>query len=214
MSVAVILSGCGAYDGSEIHEATLTLLHLQKQGLAIQCYAPDHTFTPKNHLTQEIQPASRHILTEAARIARGNILPLTKVLDNDHNAAVFPGGFGAASHLCDFTDKGTQCTVLTEVKNLITHYHAHKKPLGFICIAPILAAALIPKVTLTIGTDPTTIEQLKTMGANPVPCFADQIAIDEKNLILSTPDYMLAKQITEVDQGIEKLCHQLAQWIQ
>lgn len=60
--VAVILSGCGVYDGAEIHESVITLLRLSQRGAEAQCFAPNiaqHHVV--NHLTGEEMPESRNV---------------------------------------------------------------------------------------------------------------------------------------------------------
>ena len=41
----------------------------------------------------------RNVLVESARIARGNISPLSTLSATSYDAVVFPGGFGAAKNL-------------------------------------------------------------------------------------------------------------------
>ncbi len=69
---AVVLSGCGVYDGAEIQEATLSMLAIAKQGCRYEIFAPDtkqhHVI---NHITGDEMEESRNVLVEAARIARG-----------------------------------------------------------------------------------------------------------------------------------------------
>lgn len=207
--VGVVLSGCGIYDGSEIHEAVLTLLILDQAEAQIICMAPD---IPQHHVIdhlkgKEAEGEARNVLTEAARIARGEIRDMKEVSAADLDALIFPGGFGAAKNLCNFAVKGKDCTVNAEVERLIGEMHAAKKPIGFICIAPVIAAKVLGEQhpTLTIGSDATTVGAVEAMGAKHVACAVDEIAVNEENKIVSTPAYMLGPSISHVARGIEKL---------
>jgi enhancing lycopene biosynthesis protein 2 len=207
-NIAVILSGCGVYDGSEIHESVLTLLALDKAGLAYRCFAPDveqhHVI---NHCSGEEMPESRNVLVESARIARGEIQDITSAKVEDFDALIFPGGFGAAKNLCKFAFVGPNAEVQPRVKKLVKDFFAAKKPIGLICIAPALGALILgkQKVQLTIGTDSETAAGVNATGAIHHNCPVDDIYIDEENRIISTPAYMLGKSISEVAIGIDKL---------
>lgn len=205
--VGVVLSGCGVYDGAEIHESVLTLLALAKQGAEAVCFAPDkNQLDVINHLTGEPMSETRNVLIEAARIARGNIQPLSLASADELDALIVPGGFGAAKNLSNFASQGSECRVDDGLKNLAQMMHAAGKPLGFMCIAP----AMLPKIfdfplRLTIGTDIDTAELIEEMGGEHVPCPVEDIVVDEDNKIVTTPAYMLAQNITEAAIGIEKL---------
>lgn len=205
--VGVVLSGCGVYDGAEIHESVLTLLALAKQGAEAVCFAPDKNQADViNHLSGESMPETRNVLIEAARIARGNIQPLTQANADELDALIVPGGFGAAKNLSNFASQGSECRVDEALKDLAQQMHAAGKPLGFMCIAP----AMLPKIfdfplRLTIGTDIDTAEVIEEMGGEHVPCPVEDIVVDEDNKIVTTPAYMLAQNIAEAAVGIEKL---------
>lgn len=206
--VGVLLSGCGVFDGAEIHEAVLTLLALDRAGAEIVCMAPNveqaHVI---NHLTQEVTAEKRNVLVESARIARGEIKDLKDVQAGDLDALIMPGGFGAAKNLSDFAFKGPQATVHPEVKRLLTDLAAAGKPIGAICIAPAtLTKALADrKPEVTIGTDAGTASAIEAMGGRHKSCSVDMIHLDAGNKLVSTPAYMLGPGIKEVAQGIEKL---------
>ncbi|PLX89159.1 MAG: isoprenoid biosynthesis protein ElbB [Desulfuromonas sp.] len=207
--VGVVLSGCGVYDGSEIHEAVCTLLALDRAGAEAICMAPDVDQAVVNHLTgEEIPGASRNVLEESARIARGNIRNITDVKAGDLDALIFPGGFGAAKSLCSFATKGTECTANPDVARLVREVVAANKPLAAICIAPALIARILGDdkraPSLTVGTDPATAEALETMGAQHVNCPVTEFVVDKDNKLVSTPAYMLAGSIKEAAEGIEK----------
>lgn len=205
--IGVVLSGCGVYDGTEIHEAVITLLVIARGGAQAVCFAPDKAQTDViNHLTGELLPESRNVLIEAARIARGEIQPLSDARADDLDALIVPGGFGAAKNLSSFASRGSECTVDDELKALTQAMHQAGKPLGFICIAPALLPKILPApLRVTIGTDLDTAEALEDMGAEHVPCPVDDIVVDEENKVVTTPAYMLAQNIAEAASGIEKL---------
>ena len=211
MKIGIVLSGCGVKDGAEIHESVLTLLAVRKNSADPVFMAPDlNQLDVVNHLTDETSPEKRNVITESARIARGNIRDIKGVKEKELDALIFPGGYGAAKNLCDFAVKGENCAVNPDVSRLIKDMHAARKPVGFVCIAPVICAAVFredPKVKprLTIGTDPGTAAKLEKMGAEHVSCGATEICVDEKNLFVSTPAYMSAQCITEVEKGISNL---------
>ena len=193
--IGVILSGCGVYDGSEIHEAVLTLLAISRSGAQAVCFAPDKQQVDViNHLTGEAMTETRNVLIEAARITRGEIRPLAQADAAELDALIVPGGFGAAKNLSNFASLGSECTVDRELKALAQAMHQAGKPLGFMCIAP----AMLPKIF-------DTAEVLEEMGAEHVPCPVDDIVVDEDNKIVTTPAYMLAQNIAEAASGIDKL---------
>lgn len=214
--VAVILSGCGVFDGAEIHESVLTLLALARLGQPYECLAPNkdqmHVI---NHLTRQPTGEKRNVLVESARIARGEIKDLAAARAADYAAAILPGGFGAAKNLCDYATAHAQCHVDAAVSGFLKELHAAGKPIGAICIAPVIVARLLghEHPQLTIGTDPGTAGHLKDMGAEHVACGVDQIVVDGKHRIVTTPAYMLAHSIAEAAAGIERLVGEIVRMI-
>jgi enhancing lycopene biosynthesis protein 2 len=208
----VILSGCGVFDGSEIHEAVSTLLSLDRHGAQYQCMAPNKDFDVVNHLTKQPTGEKRNVLVEAARIARGNIVDLAKVKGADYDGFLLPGGFGAAKNLSSFATAGEKCDVDPQVSRVLTEAQAAGRPIGFICIAPAVGARVFgqklrPK--LTIGQDAGTAKALSAMGARHEPCGVTSFVADDEHRILSTPAYMDAKSIKDVYEGIDKLVAQI-----
>jgi|SRR3989338_941699 len=207
IKVGVVLSGCGVFDGTEIHESVLTLLALSKRGAEAVCMAPDidqaHVI---NHVTQQEMKEKRNVLVESARIARGQIRDIRDVKAQDLDALIFPGGYGAAKNLSTFAFDGVQCKVNADVEKLVREMHKQGKPTGFICIAPAIAAKIFEHmgIQLTIGNDPGTAEAIRRLGQKHCGCTVKEIAVDEKNKIVSTPAYMLAGNIAEAAAGIEK----------
>jgi enhancing lycopene biosynthesis protein 2 len=206
--VAVVLSGCGVYDGAEIYESTLTLLHLSQAGAEVQCFAPDipqmHVI---NHLTGEVASGeTRNVLVEAARLARGNIKSLTDARVEDFDALIVPGGFGAAKNLCDFAVTGAAMQVQEDFLAFARGMHKAGKPVGLICIAPTMAAAICGAgVKTTIGNDADTAAAINATGAQHCACSVQDICVDHSKKLVTTPAYMLAQSIAEANEGIGKL---------
>lgn len=207
--IAVVLSGCGVYDGSEIHEAVLTLLALDRAGAEIVCAAPDvdqaHVV---NHRTGDVASGEkRNVLIESARIARGKIVALRELHAADIDAAIFPGGFGAAKNLSTYAFKGAALTVEPEVERFVREVHAARKPLGFVCIAPVIAAKILGKEhpTLTIGSDAQTASDLESCGAKHRDARVEDVVVDDARRVVTTAAYMLAGRISEAAAGIDKL---------
>ncbi len=209
--VAVCLSGCGFLDGSEIHEAVFTLLALDRAGAEIVCCAPDKTQADVvDHRTKQDMPKTRrNVLTESARIARGEIKPVSQVRAGEIDALILPGGFGAAKNLCTFAKNGPDCTVDPEVESLVGALLEQSKPIGAICIAPALVARIVGKkgikAKVTIGTDPGTAAAINRMGAIHCQCPTTEMVCDPEHKIVTTPAYMTGKGPADVFAGIEKL---------
>jgi enhancing lycopene biosynthesis protein 2 len=207
--IGVLLSGCGVMDGSEIHEAVLTLLAIDQAGAEAICMAPNaDQMHVVNHLTgQPVTGQRRNILEEAARIARGKIRDVATVKASDLDALVLPGGFGAAKNLCTYAVDGVSCKVNPEVARLVREMRAADKPMAAICIAPVVVTKILGSdvaATVTIGTDPGTAKDIGQMGGRHVNCQVSDCVVDKENKIVSTPAYMLARSIGETAAGIEK----------
>lgn len=203
--VAVVLSGCGFYDGAEINEAVLTLLSLEQQGASYQCFAPDREqMHVINHLTGEpAEGESRNVLVESARIARGEIKALTEASVADFDALVVPGGFGAAKNLCDFAVSGAGMSVQGDFLQLAQAFHQAGKPIGLICIAPVMAAAICGEGTrCTIGNDDDTAAAITAMGGEHLECPVTEARVDKDKKLVTTPAYMLAGSVSEAYAGI------------
>ena len=203
--VGVVLSGCGMYDGSEVHEATLTLFFLDRAGAEIVCVAPDiRQAQVVDHVSGNPTGEARNVLVEAARIARGDIRDIRQVGADDFDALIVPGGLGASKNLCDFLSRGADCVVNPELERLIREMHKAGKPQGFICIAPVIAARVL-QAKVTIGTDKDVAAAVEKMGGRHIACAVGEIAVDDDRKVVSTPAYMLGPTISSIAVGIEKL---------
>lgn len=222
---AVVLAGCGRADGAEITEAVSILLHLSKLGVGLQCFAPDAPQADViNHATGKVMPGgTRNMMVEAARIARGDIQALSRLDPGAYGAVIFAGGFGVAKNLCTFAQAGDQgganCEVLADVERVIKGFHGAGKPLGFCCIAPVLAARVLgtrkggPGVKVTIGTDGPTADAIATMGATHVPRAVHEAYTDEKQRVVTTPAYMFEAKPHEVFEGIGQMVRGVVEMI-
>lgn len=199
---AVILAGCGVYDGAEIHEAIMTLYAIKQQGADYQIFAPNkkqhHVI---NHLTGEEMDESRNVLVEAARIGRGKAKSLAELNIDEFDAIIFPGGFGVAKNLCTFAFDEHNCKVDKEVERVITSAHKAGKPIGALCISPVLLAKLIKGAKLTLGNDEGTIKAVELLGAKHSKTTHGEVIVDEQNLLFTTPCYMLDATIVEIANG-------------
>ena len=217
--IGVVLSGCGVYDGAEVHESVLTLLAIDRAGAEAVCMAPNmDQMHVVNHLTaEEVSGEKRNVLVESARIARGEIKDIASVKVDDIDALIFPGGFGAAKNLCDFAVKGENCSVNPEVIRLVREFVSKKKPQAACCIAPAMYAKVFEgqevQPTLTIGNDKEVGSKIEAMGSKHQECRADEIVFDEVNKIASTPAYMSGQSIGEVATGIEKTVNKLVSFL-
>lgn len=208
--VAVLLSGCGVLDGSEIHEAVLTLLALNNAGAEAVCCAPDADQADViDHATNKPADEKRGVLAESARIARGKITELSKIKASDLDAIILPGGFGAAKNLCTYAAEGVNASVHPEVKRVLNEFAAAGKPIGAICIAPVVVAIALKgrrqPLALTIGTDETTAGHIKALGAEHVKCSVRDVVVDRASRVVTTPAYMLGPGPGDINVGIEKL---------
>lgn len=208
--VGVVLSGCGAQDGAEIHESVITLLALDRACAEVTIMAPDmNQFHVINHLNGEEMETSRNILIESARIARGNIVDVASKTGQDFDALIFPGGTGMAKNIFDYAMTGPDCTVIRDVQRLVMEIIEAEKPLGAICIAPVMVAKILQKMgrtgIVTGGCNDQITADIESMGIETVSCDAGEIVVDEQNKIVTTPAYVEAQSIKEAADGIEKL---------
>lgn len=222
MNIAVLLSGCGVYDGTEIHEAVLTLLAIAQAGATAVCIAPDYQqHHVVNHLTGEEMPETRNVLIESARIARGKIQSVEKVDKAQLDALVLPGGFGTAKNFTKWAFAGEKSEIHPTIKELIQHFAKAKKPIGAVCMSPTTIAKALEgtgiRATLTVGNteeaSPYDIksisEGMKSIGANAVMCAKTGVIVDKENKIVTSPCYMMEASIVEVYEGIKKTITEL-----
>lgn len=203
--IGVVLSGSGVYDGSEIHEAVITLLAIDQQKCEAVCMAPDISLSVVNHLSIQETGEKRNVLVESARIARGKIRDIKDVTASELDAIIFPGGFGAAKNLSDFALNGAAASPNPDVARLLKEMAAAKKPIGALCIAPTLIAAVLGKdyaPVVTIGNDSATAAEIDKTGAKHQLCPATGFVLDKKNKLVTSPAYMLATNISEVYESI------------
>ena len=215
MKAAVVLAGCGVFDGAEIHEAVMTLYAIDRIGGTYQVFAPNvkqhHVI---NHITGEAMNEARNVLTEAARIARGKIKALTEYRVADFDALIFPGGFGVAKNLCTYAVDGTDCHVDRVVEAAIRDTHKAGKPIGALCISPVLITRVLGDVTVTIGNDPSTASDIAAMGGRHEVKRHGEVSIDKKNRIVTTPAYMLNATITDIARDAEEVIKAIKEMVE
>lgn len=206
--VAVILAGCGVYDGSEIYETTLTLLRLDQLGIGYRCFAPDiEQQQVVNHLNQEVVEGDvRNVLQESARLARGEISSLNELVADEFDAVIVPGGFGVAKNLSDFATASDNMQVLDALKEALSGFRDEAKPIGLMCIAPVMVPRLLGEgIAVTVGNDPAVSGAISAMGGLHRSCGVEDIVVDLEHRVVTTPAYMLATRISEAATGIFKL---------
>ena len=222
--IAVILSGCGNRDGSELQESLGLLLAIDRRGWQYQCFAPEGFFEVVPHVdieeTEEegtiLDIEQRDIFVESARIARGNILPLDQYHASDYDAIAFPGGMGAARNLSTFAFDGPNMTVIDGVTDALLETFRAKKPILAMCIAPTILARVFGKnnATITLGAvDNQAARVAKGFGCNVVECGPTDVCVDEENRLLTTPAYMVATHISQIFDGAENMVARLAEWL-
>lgn len=203
---AVLLSGCGVYDGAEIHEATLSLLAIARQGCSYEIFAPDiNQHHVINHITGKEMDETRNVLVESARIARGQIKDLKEFNPAQFDGLLLPGGFGAAKNLSTWAFDGAGATILPEVEKAIKGMISLKKPVGALCISPVIVAKVLGNVQLTIGNDSDTIEAIETLGARHVIASHGEVVIDSNYKVVTTPCYMLDATISQIADGADNV---------
>lgn len=208
--IGVLLSGCGVNDGAEIHESVITMLALDRAGVETVMMAPNiDQMHVVNHYTGQEMDEFRNVLVESSRIARGNIKDMAEVTGNDIDALIIPGGFGVVKNLCDYAMAGSECSINPDVFRLVSEVHLLQKPIGAICIAPAMMAKILGEqdesAEMTIGSDESTANDIKTMGSTHVTCPVTEMVVDKEKKIITTPAYMEAQSIKEAAEGIEKL---------
>lgn len=214
--IGVALAGCGANDGAEIHESVITLLALDRAGAEVLIMAPDmDQFHVINHFNGEVMEPARNILIEASRIARGDIIPVETVKGEDLDALIFPGGTGMAKNIFDYSMTGPNCTVINDVERLVREILESGKPLGAICIAPVMVSKVLQNMgrtgKLTGGFNKSISKDIQSMGIHTEEVGAAGIVVDQENNIVSTPAYVEARSIKETAEGIEKLVEKIVE---
>ncbi len=199
---AVVLSGCGVFDGAEIHEATMTLYAIMKEGGSYEIFAPDiEQHHVVNHITGEEMSEKRNVLIESARIARGKIKPLSEYNAEEFDALMYPGGFGVAKNLSSFAFEGENCSVNPEVEKSVLDTVKAGKPIGALCISPAIMAKILQGAEVTIGNDKGTVEAIEKMGSVHKTTTHGEVVVDEGFKLVTTPCYMLDATILDIAEG-------------
>ncbi len=208
--IAVILCGSGFKDGSEIRESVGVLWALSQTPVSVQCFAPDAPQADVvNCLTNQPVPGeTRNMLVESARIARGQVLPLSQLDPKAYDAVILPGGFGAAKNLCTFATQGASGSVRDDLGRILVSMHEMGKPIGAVCIAPaVVALALKGKgLELSVGEPGEAASELEKLGHKHVATRPNEAHVDTRNRVVTTPAYMFDDApLHEIFTGIKKL---------
>ncbi|NWI53266.1 GAL3A protein, partial [Calyptomena viridis] len=216
--VAVLLAGCGVYDGSEIHEASAVLVHLSREGAQAEVFAPN---IPQMHVVDHVKgqpmPEQRNVLVESARIARGDIKDLAQLDVKGMDALIIPGGFGVAKNLSTWATQGKDCSISREVEDVLREFHAAHKPIGLCCISPVLAAKLFPGCEVTVGHDTEceqwpyakTAESMKELGCKHINKHVTEIHVDTRNKLVTTSAFMCNAPIHDIHDGIGNMVREV-----
>ena len=214
MKFAVVLAGCGVYDGSEIHETTLTLLAIDKAGVDYQCFAPNiNQHHVVNHLTGDEMNETRNVLIESARIARGNVKNLSEFNANEFDALIFPGGFGVAKNLSTLAFDGPNMCVDAIVEDAVKSAIEKGLPIGALCIAPAMIVKILEGAEVTIGNDQGTIGAIEALGGKHKLADHGEIVFDTKYKLVTTPCYMLNASISQIADGATNVINKLIQLV-
>ena len=226
MKTAILLSGSGVFDGSEIHESVMAMLALSQNKLEYICTAPDiNQHHVINHINGEEINQQRNILQESARIARGKIVSLSKLNLENISSLVIVGGFGAAKNLSDWAFKGTEGSVIEDVKNLILNFIENEKPIVSLCISPVLIAKSTegtefhPKLTLGSAKEKSeyniqaTNDAIESIGSTAKNKCKSEICVDEKLKIISAPCYMMDADIEDIYLNVKMAINRLYQFL-
>ena len=209
---AIIISGCGNLDGAEIHETLMTMLAIDKRGYEYEMFAPDiEQYHVINHITKKVMSEKRNVMIEAARIARGNIKDINKFSIKNFDAVVFPGGYGVAKNLFSYALDGVHAKVLPQIEKIIKDTHASGKPIGALCISSVLIAKILGNITVTIGQNQTTADDINKMGANHINAMQTDVVSDRINKIFTTLCYMLDASVSDIAEGVDNLIEAMLQ---
>ncbi|XP_073485151.1 putative glutamine amidotransferase-like class 1 domain-containing protein 3B, mitochondrial [Aquarana catesbeiana] len=212
--VAVILSGCGVYDGSEIHESSAVMVHLSRARVQYAIFAPDiDQMHVVDHVKGQPTEEKRNVLTESARIARGKISDLKDLKVSEYDALIIPGGFGVAKNLSTWAVQGKDCSVLKPIEETIKSFHASHKPIGLCCISPVLAAKLIPGCEVTVGCDTEcekwphagTAGAIKELGCKHINKQVNEVHVDTKNKLVTNCAFMSNSPLDQIYDGVGEM---------
>lgn len=212
--IAIILSGCGNKDGSEITETVLLNLALHQLGANTEFFAPDFEYTAVNYLNNETTQQINNALSESAKIARGQIKNVNTLIAENFDALVFPGGLGAARNLSNWTTDKIKGELKPEIKNIILNFHKLNKPMGAICIAPVLFLLAFKKsqLTLTLGQNNELAKLVESSGHFHELCPSTDYITDRDFKLITTPAFMNENAtLPEIFKGISGLAKELVE---
>lgn len=218
---ALILAGCGAKDGAEITESVSLMIAFDQAHFHVQAFAPNRSFhhVIDHAADQIVESENRNMLVESARIARGNVLPLQELAEDDYDVICFAGGFGVAKNFCNFASEGKNAVLENDVKDILFRFIRAHKIVSALCISPILLALAAKelqlkdaKITLGDGSSEAA-EIVQTWGITHEPKKVHEASIDKVNRFVTAPAYMDAQaspkdifaSATSLVKGVESL---------
>lgn len=210
--IALILAGCGVKDGSEIHETIALMLAIRKVGFEYELFAPNTNVESVNHLTGNVTE-NRNVLVESARIARGEIRDLQELKVEGFASVVIPGGFGAAKNLCTYATEGANLKVQPDLERILKKTNELRKPIGAMCIAPVILAKVFPGAIITLGDYNNAAKDMEKIGAVALIKGNGQVAIDKNYNIFSVPGYMLNADIVQIFEDAEQLINEIISFL-
>ncbi|MEX1003236.1 MAG: isoprenoid biosynthesis glyoxalase ElbB [Crocinitomicaceae bacterium] len=216
MKFGILLSGCGVYDGAEIQEATMAMLAIEELGHDYQCISIDkeqhHVI---NHLNGEEMNEKRNMMVEAARIARGDVKEINEITPSQIDALIIPGGFGSAKNFTKWAFSGPEGEIMPEVKLLIVNMINVGKPVCALCVSPVVVAKALEgssiRPTMTLGSDqedspydiPGFHAGIESVGAVTEMKTVREVLVDQENLIVTAPCYMMDATILEIRNNVK-----------
>ena len=213
MKVAILLSGCGLGDGSQIEEVMLIYLALDKYGVDYTVSAPDKPqFDVINHVTESRQDVERNVLVESARIGRGRIVDFDALTLDALDALILPGGLGVFKNLSNYVSERRNFEVDPAVNDLIHRFHQGNKPILAMCASTVLVAKSLEGTagSLKVATANDAYKDLIIdLGCEPINCKANEVVYDEKNKVISTPAFLASKNMNEINAGIDEMVRKL-----
>jgi enhancing lycopene biosynthesis protein 2 len=193
--IGVVLSGCGQRDGSDVGEALLTILVIERAGAEVVCGAPDvDQPIVVDHLRGRPAKGARNARAEAARIAGPRVVSLAELTVDGLDGLMIPGGEGAVVTLSDYAEKHELCQVQPDVARLLRGMLQARRPVGLVGLAALLGARVLGPmagVRLTVGSKGTpAAKHAAIMGADVRPCAAEDVIVDAKSRVSSTPGFL------------------------
>lgn len=216
MNIGVLLSGCGVYDGSGIHEAVFSMLVLERLDVSYICFAPDAESEVYHPVSKEVLPSPRNMLTESARIARGNIRSLSEFDADAFDGLVIPGSY----HRSLEPPSEQIAVVIRRMAQLGKPIAATST--ASIWVADALQSADDMPIKITLGKKEqyaadtrlaAWAAKAQARSIHLAESDADDVVEDDLNNIITTPGYLGTASMAQVFDGIEKTINKLVEMV-